>query len=130
MRHQASHEIRHAEIIREMVESGDYLIPTLIGEAYYDKPSIMHAPAAILTRIVGKPSMTIARTPSAVAGILGILANYGIGRLLLNRRSALFGAIALFGISGYSIMAHEARPDMILCASILFSCLCLSLGME
>lgn len=129
-RHLASREIRHAEIIREMAEDGNYLIPKLIGKVYYDKPSIMHAPAAILTRITGNPSMAIARTPSAVAGILGVLATYGIGRLLFHRRAAFVGAIALLGVPGYVLMAREARPDMILCTSILFSCLCLGLGMR
>lgn len=129
-RYLASREIRHAEIIREMAENGDYLIPRLIGKVYYDKPPVMHAAAALLTRIAGKPSMAIARTPSAVAGIFGVLATYGIGLLLFERRSAFFGAIALPGIPGYSLMAREARPDMILCAAILFSCLCLGLGMR
>src|SRR3990172_6673275 len=126
----ASHEIRHAEIIREMVENGDYLIPRLMGGVYHDKPPVMHAIAAVLTRMVGRPSMMIARIPSAAAGILGVLAVYGIGLLLLDRRSALIAAIALLGMPGYSIVARHARPDMILCASVLCSCLCIGLGMR
>src|SRR3990172_10585301 len=126
----SSHEIRHAEIIREMVNTGDYLIPKLLVKTYYHKPPIMHAPAAFLTRMVGTPSITIARMPSAVAGILGVLAVYGIGLLLLDRRSALIGAIALLGMPGYSVVARHARPDTILCASILCSCLCIGLGMR
>ncbi|WP_157820670.1 MULTISPECIES: ArnT family glycosyltransferase [Candidatus Kuenenia] len=129
-RHWSSREIRHAEIIREMAESGDYLVPRLLGKVYYDKPPVMHAPAALLTRLMGGPSMTIARLPSAVAGMIGILATYGIGLLFFDRRTALIGAIALLGTIGYSKMAREARPDMILCASILLSCLCLGLGMK
>lgn len=128
--HLASREIRHAEIIREMAESGDYLIPKLLGKTYHDKPPVMHAVAAFLTRMVGTPSMTIARLPAAVAGMMGILATYGLGLLLFDRRSALVGAIALLGMPGYGLMAREARPDMILCASMLFTCLCLGLGMR
>src|SRR3989337_2415378 len=105
-RHWASHEIRHAEIICEMAESGDYLVPKLLGKPYYDKPPVMHAAAAVLTRIVGEPSMTIVRMPSAVAGILGVLATYGVGLLLLDRCTALVGAFALLGMPGYSLMAR------------------------
>src|SRR3989337_4238423 len=129
-RHWASHEIRHAEIIREMAESGDYLGPKLLGKTYYDKPPVMHVAAAVLTRIVGEPSMTLVRMPSAIAGILGILATYGVGLLLLYRYTALVGAFALLGMPGYSLMARQARPDMILCFSIIVSCLFLVLGMR
>src|SRR3989304_526210 len=58
-RHWASREIRHAEIIREMAESGDYLVPKLLGKTYYDKPPVMHVAAAILIRIVGEPDMIL-----------------------------------------------------------------------
>jgi len=129
-RHWASREVRHAEIVREMAESGDYLVPKLLGKTYYDKPPVMHAAAAVLTRIVGEPSMTLVRMPSAVAAVLGILATYGVGLLLLDRKTALVGAFALLGMPGYSLMARQARPDMILCFSVIVSCLFLCLGMR
>src|SRR3990167_9387884 len=129
-RHWASREIRHAEIVREMAESGDYLVPKLLGKTYYDKPPVMHVAAAVLTRMVGEPSMTLVRMPSAIAGILGVLATYGVGLLLLDRCTALVGAFALLGMPGYSLMARQARPDMILCFSIIVSCLFLCLGMR
>ena len=129
-RHWASHEIRHAEIIREMAESGNYLIPRLFGEVYYDKPPVMHAMAAFLTRLVGEPSILIARLPSAVAGTVGALAIYGIGLLLFDRRIALLSAIVLLGMPGYTFMARHVRPDMVFCAIILLSCLCFGLGMK
>lgn len=129
-RNWSSREIRHAEIIREMAESGDYLVPKLLGETYYDKPPIMHAAAAVLTRVAGGPGMTIVRTPSAIAGILGILAAYGLGLLLFDRRTALLGALVLTGTAGYTLMARQARPDMVLCLLILLSSLCLGLGMR
>ena len=49
----SSREIRHAEIIREMAESGDFFVPTLMGESYRDKPPVMHAAAALLVRMIG-----------------------------------------------------------------------------
>jgi len=129
-RHWASREVRHAEIVREMAESGDYLVPKLLGKTYYDKPPVMHAAAAVLTRIVGEPSMTLVRMPSAIAAILGVLATYGVGLLLLDRKTALVGAFALLGMPGYSLMARQARPDMILCFSVIVSCLFLCMGMR
>jgi 4-amino-4-deoxy-L-arabinose transferase-like glycosyltransferase len=125
-----SHEILHAEIIREMAERGDYVETKILGERIPDKPPVMHAPAALLTRWLGHPSLWVARFPSALAGILGILAAYEIGRALLDRRAALLGAVALLGMPGYSLLAREALPDMILCTGISFSCLGLVLGMR
>lgn len=129
-RHLASREIRHAEIIREMAESGDYLVPKLLGENYYDKPPLMHALAAWLTRWTGRPSMFLARLPSAVAAMVAVLATYGLGLVLYERKTALVAAFALLGIPGFGIMAREARPDMIMCAAILLSCLAMTMGMR
>ncbi|MFA6569367.1 MAG: glycosyltransferase family 39 protein [Victivallales bacterium] len=125
-----SHEVLHAETIREMAESGNYVETKILGERIPDKPPVMHAPAALLTHWLGRPSMTLARFPSALAGLLGILATYGIGLALLNRRAALVGAVALLGIPGYILLARQVLPDMILCAGILFSCLGLVLAMR
>jgi 4-amino-4-deoxy-L-arabinose transferase-like glycosyltransferase len=57
----ASRELRHAEIIREMVERQDYLIPQVVGEPYYDKPTIMHLPAGWIAHVSGQQSLFIAR---------------------------------------------------------------------
>ena len=125
-----SHEILHAETIREMAESGDYVETKILGQRIPDKPPVMHAPAALLTHWFGHPSMTLARFPSALAGLLGILATYGIGLALLNRRAALLGAVALLGVPGYSMLARQALPDMTLCTGILLSCLGLVFAMR
>lgn len=125
-----SHEVLHAETIREMAESGDYVETKILGRRIPDKPPVMHASAALLTHWFGSPSMTLARFPSALAGLLGILATYGIGLVLLNRQAALVGAVALMGIPGYILLARQALPDMILCSSIILSCLGLVLCMR
>ena len=125
----APREVRHAEIIREMVASGDYLAPTLLGEPYLHKPPVMHAAAALLSSLAGGPSMLVARLPSALAGILGILAAYGLGRLLSHRRGAVLGAAGLLAMPGYNSLAREARPDIIFCAAMLAACLALGGGM-
>ena len=130
MHHLSSREARHAEIIREMSESGDFFVPTLLGKEYYDKPPVFHAVGAVLTRWSGAPSMTTARLPSALAGWLAVLATYGVGRILMNRTTAFVGAIALLGMPGFYGMARNARPDMMLCAAIVLSGFCLMLGMR
>ena len=123
-------EIRHVEIIREMAESGDYVIPHLLGRVYHDKPPVMHAIAAKLTRWWGSPSLFLARLPSALAAIGVILATYGLGRTMKDRWTGILAALVLLSIPGLSSMARQARPDMILCLAITACCLGLALGMR
>jgi len=126
----SSREIRHAEIAREMAVSGDFLVPTLLGRPYCDKPPVLHAAAALLYRVAGEPSMALARLPSVVAAILGALALYGIGLALADRRVALFAALAVLGLQGFSHMARVARPDMIFVLGFLVACLGLAWAMR
>jgi 4-amino-4-deoxy-L-arabinose transferase-like glycosyltransferase len=117
------HEIRHAEIAREMAVSGDFLIPTLLGEPYRDKPPVLSALAATLYRLAGEPSIALARAPSAAAGIAATLVLYLIGCALADRRTALWGALGALGVQGVQQMARSARPDMIFTLALLVSCL-------
>lgn len=118
----ASREVRHALIAREMAESGNYVIPTVVGMEYQHKPPVMNAAAAVVFKIAGHHSMGLARLPSAIAAIIGAMALYGIGLALDGRRTALVAAFGVLGVAGYSHMGRVARPDMIYTAAILVSC--------
>jgi 4-amino-4-deoxy-L-arabinose transferase-like glycosyltransferase len=118
----SSHEIRHAEIGREMAASGDFLIPTLLGRPYQDKLPLMSSAVALLYGAAGGPSMALARLPSALAGIVGAMLLYGIGCTLAGRRAAWLAAIGLLGLQGYQDVARTARPDMLFVAAILLAC--------
>lgn len=115
-------EPRHAAIAAAMAESGDYLIPRRLGELYPDKPPTMHAASAWLFRLFGQYSMFLARTPSALAGILGAIALYGSARILHQRQTALFAALALLATFGWAERARIARVDAVFAATILLAC--------
>ena len=126
----ANRELRHAEISREMTETHDYLVPHLLGKAYPNKPPVMHAAVAVLMEWWGRPSVFLARLPSALAAIGVALMTYGLGRVLSDRRLGLVGALGLLAIPGFVIMAQQARPDMVLCFAIVACALALALGMK
>lgn len=126
----ATHELRHAEVAREMAESGRILVPTLLGREYADKPPVMHAMVAALFRLAGTPTLQLARVPSMVAGVGGAIALYGIGCAVADRHAALLAATAVLGSLDYRRMARIARPDMLFVAAILVACLLLLRAMR
>ena len=60
-------EGRNAEVAREMYESGSWLVPTLNGNAYLDKPAFFFKSAALCFSAFGVTE-TAARLPSALCG--------------------------------------------------------------
>jgi 4-amino-4-deoxy-L-arabinose transferase-like glycosyltransferase len=121
----SSHEIRHVEIGREMAVSGDFLIPTLLGQPYRDKLPLTSAAIALLFRSAPEPSMALARLPSAIAAIVGAIALYGVGLALTEPHAARLAALGVLGVSGYHHLARTARPDMVFTASMTIACLAL-----
>jgi 4-amino-4-deoxy-L-arabinose transferase-like glycosyltransferase len=90
----------------------------------------MHAAAAVLMEWWGRPSVFLARLPSALAAIGVALMTYGLGLALSDRRLGLVGALGLLAIPGFVIMAQQARPDMLLCFAVVACAMALALGMK
>jgi 4-amino-4-deoxy-L-arabinose transferase-like glycosyltransferase len=89
-------ETRYAQIAIEMIESRDWVTPTLDGQAYLDKPPLMYWLTALSFQTFGM-NETAARIPSMLSAFATILLVYGWGQLILNRRSAWLGAMSLPG---------------------------------
>ena len=87
-------EGRYAQIPREMVLSGDWIVPTLQGEAYLDKPPLLYWLVASSYSAFGVHDW-VARIPVALCLHLTILAVFLIGRRSLGQREAAWGAILL-----------------------------------
>jgi len=67
----------------EMYRSGDYVIPTLNGEAYLNKPPLLYWAIALLFNLTGDVSALTARLPTALCGFALVWCVY-----LLIRREA------------------------------------------
>jgi len=106
-------EGRYAEIPREMLERGDLITPTLNYVKYFEKPPLLYWINAASLKIFGQNEFA-ARFPSALCGLLTVLATYVIARQLYGRRAALISALILGTSAGFVIQSRIILTDMLL----------------
>ena len=58
--------VRHAEVAREMIRSGEWVVPHLNGEVYIDKPPLVFWLIALPSSIYGGVTPFLARLPSVL----------------------------------------------------------------
>jgi hypothetical protein len=115
------HEPYVAGIVREMASSGDWVIPTLNGQPYLEKPPFFYALGAILCRAMGSFEPWVLRLPSALLAIItvGWMAFLG-WRLSSARAGGWAGFMVGTGVLFFQV-GHMAVVDMALTAAVSFS---------
>ncbi len=110
-------EARYAEVAREMIASGDWLVPHLGGAPYTHKPPLYLWLSALL-RTAGCPWTAAAVLPVLLAflGTLALLFPLG-GRLGLSREECLLAVLILASTPFFSAFALIGRMDMLLVLS-------------
>jgi 4-amino-4-deoxy-L-arabinose transferase-like glycosyltransferase len=116
-------EGRYAQIPREMLERGEWVVPTLQGEAYLDKPPLMYWLIAISYRIFGV-SPEAARLAPALCVHFTILLVYLLGRRSIGERAALWAAVLLAVAPGFVSIARLLLLDGLLVLCVTTSVLC------
>lgn len=114
--------ILYTEVAREMVQSGDWIVMRRNGETYLHKPPLLIWLIAVPARIYGAVTPFIARLPSAVSALLGMVIIFFLGKQIY--RSALAGFLSgliLLSCYSYSWHARAAQTDMLLCLFIVLS---------
>ncbi|HEY6052196.1 MAG TPA: phospholipid carrier-dependent glycosyltransferase, partial [Thermoanaerobaculia bacterium] len=85
-------EPRYAEIPREMLASGDWVVPRLNGVPYFEKPPLLYWANASAMKVLGNTNFA-ARLATRVAGLGTLLFVWlGVGRLW-GRRAGLIAAV-------------------------------------
>ncbi len=116
-------EGRYAQIPKEMLQSGSWVVPTLQGEPYLDKPPLMYWLTALSYRVFGI-TPAAARLVPALCVHLTILAVYLIGRRSVGERSALWAALLLTVAPGFVSVARLLLLDGLLVLCVTTSVLC------
>jgi len=119
--HVDGREARHAEISRAMVETGDYLVPSVFGRPYIDKPPLYNWCAAALFRLTGRVTFALARLPSAVAAIAAALGIYVLGRRWFSPRAGIVASIVWMTSWLVIEWGRLSRMDMMFATLVLYA---------
>ena len=109
-------EGRYAEIPREMVETGDYIVPRLNYVRYFEKPPLHYWVTALSYQTLGISEWSF-RIPNVLAALFCVFALYFSIRKWFNARTALASAVILLSSFGFFAMGRITTIDM------LFTCL-------
>ncbi len=116
-------EGRNATAAYEMMEAGNWIVPTFNAELRADKPALLYW-LQILAFWLLDISEGAARLPSAVAGLLTLGACYELGRRMFTSATGLLAALMVAATPMLCSAARFANPDALL---NLFTCLTLLL---
>jgi 4-amino-4-deoxy-L-arabinose transferase-like glycosyltransferase len=115
-------EGRYAEIPREMLMRGEWVVPYLHGEPYLDKPPLLYWLVMGAYRLLGVHDWA-ARLIPALAVHAGVLLTYLLGRRTVGERAAFWSALALALAPGFLSMGRLLIMDGILATLVLLALL-------
>jgi len=112
-------------IIYHILQSGDWLVPTLAGEVYLDKPPLFYITAAVLSKLFSPllPLHDGARLANGVFVGLSLLFTGFAGRELFGKDKGWAAVIILIGCLGMLVNAHLMSTDLAFlagCAMMLY----------
>ena len=111
-------ETFYAQTAKEMLHRGDWATPYIYGKPQFEKPILIYWLVASSYKIFGI-NETSARLPSAIFGLLGVIAMYLLGKLLFNKRAGFLSAIILATNAEYIILSRACITDMVLTVLML-----------
>lgn len=115
-------EGRYAEIPREMLIRGEWVVPFLQSEPYLDKPPLLYWLVVLSYRVFGVADWS-ARLVPALAVHLCVLLTYWIGRRSLGERAAFWGALLLALAPGFATIGRLLVLDGLLTLWVTLSIL-------
>ncbi len=108
-------EPRFAQVAREMIDTGNFVMPHRNGNPYPDKPPFYFWTIALTAGVTGGVTPAAALFPTAVAGVLTILLTFLLAlRLTGDRRLAVMAALILATTVKIYWQASHAQIDMVL----------------
>lgn len=106
-------EPRNARCAVEMLERGDFVVPTFNGELRTHKPILLYWLMIGAYQLFGVSEFA-ARLPSALLGIGTVLCVWASGRRLFGPRVGLISAVIISTALMFDVAGRAATPDSVL----------------
>ncbi len=107
-------EPRYGQVAREMMQSGDYLVPRVNGEPYLEKPPLLFWSIALASLPAGDVTPVTARIPSWLAALLTTVLTWMLARRMFGGRVALWSVVMMVTAYRFWWQAGFAQIDMLL----------------
>jgi 4-amino-4-deoxy-L-arabinose transferase-like glycosyltransferase len=107
-------EARYALVAREMLETGQWILPHLGGAVYADKPPLLFWSIALISSLGPGVTEWTARLPTAFAAVGVCLMTWRLGVKLFSPTAGLLAALVLGTSGGFFWSSRQALPDMVL----------------
>jgi 4-amino-4-deoxy-L-arabinose transferase-like glycosyltransferase len=104
-------DARYAQVPAEMLASGDWVLPTLDGTAYVEKPPLWYWTAASSYKLLGV-SEAAARLAMLLLALVGIAGTWWLGSWLYSPGLGLAAAAATATASLWIFLTHNMTVDM------------------
>ncbi len=104
-------EPRYAQVTREMVTGGDWILMHFNGNVYPDKPPLFFWFVALSSLVWQGFGSFAVRFPAAVFGTLTVLLTYFLGRQLYSPRGAFLSALILATSVQFAYLSMRANLD-------------------
>ncbi len=106
-------EPRFVLAARQMVETGQWLLPHRGSELYAEKPPTFMWIQAATYSVLGNWTVAFL-LPSLLSALLTLWLTWDLARRLWNRRVARYAVLGLFVVIQFGLMAKRAQIDMVL----------------
>jgi len=111
-------EPRYARTTMEMVESGNYLVPTFNSQIWFDKPPLLYWLMSLPIRLTG-PTELACRFFGVLGTALTCLLTYFIGKQLLGTKAGLWAMVILASTLMILVVGSSAVSDAVLLPFII-----------
>ncbi len=115
-------ETFYAQTAKEMLARNEWVTPYLYDKPQFEKPILFYWLVEASYKVFGINEFA-ARFPSAVFGLIGVIAIYFLGALLFGKRAGMLSAVMLAVNVEYVILSRACVTDMVLSTFMLLGAL-------